>query len=307
MNGQRSTATPGGFTLVELLVVIAIIGILVGLMLPGISASRASARRMHCQRNLSKLVMAALDYELANGHFPPGVINDTGPILNEPKGNHHNWMGAILAYADEGGIASHIDPLVSVYDAQYDALRNVGLNVLLCPSDVSPPLFPRMSCYAGIHHDVEAPIDSDNHGILFLGSAITRDDITDGSAHTILLAEKKNQDERDLGWLSGTRATLRNTGTPINATDPNLARQDFPPGVIEPGPPNPRVGTAKNDETRQARLRYVGGVGSSHPNGAMVAFADGSVEFINDLIDPQVFTRLGHRSDGGLIQFQDYR
>ena len=71
------------------------------------------------------------------------------------------------------------------------------------------------SNYAGCHHDVEAPIDADNHGVLFLNSHISGDDIPDGAAHTIFIGEKIVADD-DLGWMSGTRATLRNTGLRIN-------------------------------------------------------------------------------------------
>ena len=74
-----------------------------------------------------------------------------------------------------------------------------------------------LSNYAGCHHDVESPIDENNNGVLFLNSHIRDKDVTDGLAHTIYIGEKLGS-QWDLGWMSGTRATLRNSGTAINQT-----------------------------------------------------------------------------------------
>jgi len=60
-----------GFTLIELLVVIAIIIILASMLLPVLSKSKSSARRIVCLNNVKQLVLSAIFYEDENGGCLP--------------------------------------------------------------------------------------------------------------------------------------------------------------------------------------------------------------------------------------------
>jgi prepilin-type N-terminal cleavage/methylation domain-containing protein/prepilin-type processing-associated H-X9-DG protein len=201
------------FTLVELLVVIAIIGILVALLLPAIQASRESARRASCTNHMSQLILAVHEFESGHEYYPAGTVNPKGPIQNLPNGHHISWIVRILPHIEEGVLYGKIDTSLSAYHQKNDFARQKSIEQLICPS--APTDDWPYSNYAACHHDVEAPIDTTNNGVFFLNSKITREDIKDGAAYTLFLGEKV-VDNFDLGWISGTSSTLRNTGSQLS-------------------------------------------------------------------------------------------
>ena len=275
MNSKRS-----GFTLVELLVVIAIIGVLVGLSLPAMQNMRELSRRSNCEQNLVRLSLALSAYSVDHSHYPAGTINATGPIRSVPEGYHHNWIAALLPYLDESAVAAAIDTSVGVYDPANEPVRGLRLGFLLCPS-VSDPA-NNTTCYAGIHASDERPIDEDNDGVFKLNVKVSDADITDGASHTIFLAEKLSLPEYDLGWISGTRSTLRNVGSGING---ERARIRGPQQLV-----------FEVDET------YVGGITSDHPGGAYILLGSGEYQFRSDSMDQALLQQLASIADGGIPQ-----
>lgn len=279
------------FTLVELLVVIAMIGILVAMMLPGIQASRETARRAQCVDHLRTIGQGLSRYYGAYECFPAGVENPTRPIRNEPQGRHVGWICPLLPYVDAAIYASKLDVSESVYAAENDEVRRTTLSVVTCPS------FPgnlseegwAVSNYAGCHHDEEAPINTDNHGVFILNQWLTEDDISDGLAFTLFVGEKGGE-PGDLGWASGTRATLRNTGeAPQNWLV--LQRKWQQPKTVG--------GNEAEKEKGDPALR-VGGFASAHPGVVEVLFGSGNVKGMAWTIDPKVWKQLAARADGSL-------
>jgi prepilin-type N-terminal cleavage/methylation domain-containing protein len=308
-----------GFTYIELLVVMAIIGILVALLLPAVQAAREAARRLTCANNLSQLILAVQEYESAHQVYPPGTIAAQGPISHISKGYHHNWISQILPFLEQKPLARHIDYRVSVYDPANRPARRIHVKILRCPS--SPAGGIGYSDYAGIHNDIEAPIDVDNNGIFFLNSRIRNVDVVDGVSNTVFIGEKATF-LGDLGWMSGTRGTLRNLGSfSSSGWGGPWTNSGFPPGVVGDASDAPTLSgdaleavlfPANTNRWNQDPLKLaarppkdptlgVGGLSSSHPGGGQIALGDGSVQFFAMTMDVRLRHRFANRADRSLI------
>ena len=294
--GNNKRTRRCAFTLIELLVVIAIIAILVALLLPAVQQAREAARRSSCKNNLMQLGIAIINYEHQWETFPLGTANATGPIINERKGYHVGWMVRILPHMDDGNAYDKFDFTKGVYDPANKEVAAYLPAWRYCPSAPLDSYFDvtdeesgesfKVACtsYAGVHHSKQAPIDTDNNGIFVLNRAISANDVTDGLSHT-LMAGEKTYGGHELGWVSGSRATLCNTGININELpDGTSARAD-----------------SRIFEWEPEDLKATGGFAGFHAGGAQFVLGDGSVRFISENIDPKLFSNLGNRHDGELV------
>jgi hypothetical protein len=296
-----------GLTIVELLVLLAILGMLL-LLLPTILGKRESARRASCMYNLMQLGKALREYDSARTGLPPGVLNKTGPIRNEPEGYHVGWIVQLLPYMDEKTLPNVgekplcdcIDFSVGVYDPKNAPARKTTIPMLRCPSySGGLPAEAGMSNYAGCHHDIEAPIDADNRGVLFLNSHITAREVADAS-HTLFIGEKLGS-AADLGWMSGTRATLRNTGTPPNMTEADDGSKPLDLTAWTAEDDDNRAEAESKEPDEIPNVLKVGGFGSMHPGVVNFLLGDLSLRTFSESIDRRVFQQFANRSQG---QFQ---
>ena len=281
--GRRS-AGRSGMTLIELLFVLLVIFILISLLLPALQYARETARYLRCEKNMMQLVLAVKLYQETHQYYPPGVIDkEPGPILSQPQGMHHNWISQVLPQMQEELLYRQIDFRLSVYHPLQAPVRTTILPYATCPSFSAPPTPGRdpWSNYAAVHHDVEAPISGDNNGMFFLNSALSADDVDDGLSYTLFLGEIIPY-AGSLGWMSGTRATLRNLGQPLGMT----ALLDL------------RVLNGQSQKVPKIPPTAVGGFGGVHKGTTLFAYGDGHVQKIANTADPRVLQRLANRKDG---------
>ena len=144
-----------GFTLIELLVVIAIIAVLVALLLPAVQQAREAARRSSCKNNLKQIGLALHNYHDTFGSFPINFSLADAPASQYPGSpwavpNPHSrsWIQLILPYIDQAPLYNQIDFNYGLLDdpREMTASNNpadpsnlaVALKVLTvfrCPSD----------------------------------------------------------------------------------------------------------------------------------------------------------------------------
>lgn len=299
-----------GFTLVELLVVIAIIGILIALLLPAVQAAREAARRTQCKNNLKQIGLALHNYADSLKVFPPsstsrmgaGAWNYPGSGPSDPNVHLHSFASLLLPYLEQGTVADRINYNVSALDPANRSIASQILPFYRCPSyagrDYSDdPLYVTTVGYdrfairnyvalgARTVVGLSGAVPAD--GVMFPASRTGFRDVIDGTSNTIAFAETR--EERSAIWIDGTSAAVAARWTDL--TSPTFAGNTvsinytpyFPGGVF----PN-SIGQAY-------------GPSSFHPDGAQHALVDGSVQFLKETMDVNVYDALTTRAGGEVV------
>ncbi len=318
-----------GFTLVELLVVIAIIGILVALLLPAVQAAREAARRMSCTNNLKQVTLALHNFHdtykrfPSSGDYPVGATGDAWSI-----------QARLLPFLEKANLHDLIN-----YDASYStqpAVTQLRVETYLCPSEVNDrarvdgslthyPLSYGVNVGTWFVFDPNTQQMGD--GLTGPNSKTNMASITDGTSNTLAFAEVKAYSPylRDGGSPSGAgqpipvnTATVAGYGGDFKSNSGHTEWVDgrvhqtgftatFPPNTVTPysdGSQNYDVdfNSSREGKTTNQVTYAVVTSRSYHPGGVNVSLADGSVRFVAQTIDAQMWRNAATRNGGEVVK-----
>lgn len=306
-----------GFTLIELLVVIAIIAVLIALLLPAVQQAREAARRTQCKNNLKQLGIAMHSYHDAYLGFP---------MAKSSGGSNFPAQARILPFMDQAPLFNQINWNVSPTNAANAVPYATTLSAYRCPSDadtMQTVAGGRNNYYTnygtGIVNSLNSPPNDTlpaPDGPIYQNSLVNIGHILDGTSSTVLMSERCLGDGSN--GISTRRSDTFQPGVyPADANDAlticratnisDLTKQGksnggvswlspdhsttyyhhvLPPNDLSCMYPPQRISTTANS-------RHVGGVHS--------LLCDGSVRFVSENIDVNVWRALGSRKGGEVL------
>ena len=306
----KSSQRIKGFTLIELLVVIAIIAILIGLLLPAVQKVRESSARLTCSNNLKQIALAVHGFQDAQNQIPYNLSSNTYGY--DDNGKSWSWLVRILPYIEQAGLFSKLGqdsfgPTPAVADVPtFNSLASIQAVVIksyVCPSD---PGSNKLSTnrangstgsgtgptnYKGVAGSnwgwgsfQNTGYTGNNNGLdagngIFHRSDNTRalqlSKITDGTSNTLMIGEDLMDINVHCGWVRSNYAT-GTCSIPLNN------------GLVTGQPGFNNAGDWPNLYSFRSR----------HTAGGNFAFADGSVKFIVEAIDLNLYRNLATISGG---------
>lgn len=326
---------------VEVLVCLGIIGILTALALPAVQQSRERARTLHCGERLRGLAMAAHAHEAVHRAFPYTATNSfmtDGGVRRETFAiSPHRHL---LPYIDRQQVYERIDFTDDSWDRLEPGkppntrtianreLLQVTISEFLCPSDSAAGgnnyranLGPGVSIFDPSR--LTACGDQfGGSGAFVHGRSVPAADFRDGLSHTILFSERIMGDgdgafytaARDVydypapGDFCYSEEVARGCQAFASSNPPHLSHVGWTwlfggfhhtwyNHVLTPNSATPDclvdflVGGSPGAFTAR----------SFHPGGVNAAVADGSVRFISNSIDAQVWRAAGTRKGDELL------
>lgn len=259
------------FTMLELIVAISVVAILAAILLPAVQQARAAARLIQCKNNLRQMGIALTAYHDSHRCFPGGSLDGW------------SWIAEVLPEVDQANLQSALNLRRDLEEAMQTA-GNLGhtdavLPTLVCPSDPNGSSIFVASEFGGkrfAHTNylgTESSQPAKENGMFDLQNCIRLRDVVDGTSQTLFVGERGldqvNNKVGQFGWwtFGASYETVMDVA-----------------GGLQSGP-------LTGVPSVQTWWSY-------HPGGSTFCFVDGSVHFLNDSMDPNVFLALGTRAGG---------
>jgi prepilin-type N-terminal cleavage/methylation domain-containing protein len=285
------------FTLVELLVVIAIITLLIALLLPAVQQAREAARRVGCRNNLKQLGLALHNYENQFRVFPSSSTSqiDFGVWSSNPTQYQlHSWCSMILPQVDQGSLFNAINFNVSALDPANAAVASTQIPVFRCPSYSGPvfsnepkyvQLSPRYATrnYVAMGGTNVGNLWQEPDGAFYARSSTSPASVSDGMSHTIFVAETREPNASV--WIDGGIAAIA-----ARPYDGNNSPTFALPGL-------PLNFTPYYDSQGQG-IDSLWGPSSMHTGGVFHLLGDGSVQFLSQSMNANVYQSLASTGGG---------
>jgi prepilin-type processing-associated H-X9-DG protein len=235
------------------ILILVLIGLICGSILTtAIVAVRDAANRTHCYNNLRQLALASVNYHDTYSKFPTAA--EENPDL--PPEKRLSWIVGVWPFVEAGPLYNKMDHKKGWGADENRFAALLQPRTLDCPGCTAlPPSTMAPTCYVGItgigEDAINLPVEDRRAGFFGYERILKLEDIKNHAGSILMLAETS---QIHGAWTAAGSPTTR--------------------GLIPNGSSYIGVG---------------GQFGGNHRHGSNVAFADGSVRFVEQSIDPAMW------------------